>query len=69
MKANIYVDGFNLYYGSLKRTPFRWLDISALCRLLLPNDTLHGIKYFTALVDRRPQDPDQRTTFTKPVKW
>lgn len=61
MKANIYVDGFNLYYGSLKRTPFRWLDISALCRLLLPNDTLHRIKYFTALVDRRPQDPDQRT--------
>jgi hypothetical protein len=25
MKANAYVDGFNLYYGSLKRKPYRFL--------------------------------------------
>ncbi|MFH1436201.1 MAG: NYN domain-containing protein [Pseudomonadota bacterium] len=61
MKTNIYVDGFNLYYGSLKGTPFRWLDISAMCRLLLPNDKINKIKYFTALVHPRPHDPDQLT--------
>jgi uncharacterized LabA/DUF88 family protein len=60
MKANVYVDGFNLYYGAVKNTPYRWLDISAMCRLLLPKDDLHRIKYFTALVDPRPSDPDQR---------
>lgn len=61
MKANIYVDGFNLYYGALKNTPFRWLDIAKLCRLMLPRDTISQIKYFTALVNPRPTDPDQLT--------
>ena len=59
MKANIYVDGFNLYYGAVKGTPYRWLDIAALCRLLLPRDTINQIKYFTALVHPRPSDLDQ----------
>jgi uncharacterized LabA/DUF88 family protein len=61
MKTNIYVDGFNLYYGSLKKTPFRWLDISAMCRLLLAKDEINKIRYFTALVHPRPHDPDQLT--------
>jgi len=61
MKANVYVDGFNLYYGAVKGTPYRWLDIATMCRLLLPHDQINQIKYFTALVNRRPQDPDQPT--------
>lgn len=61
MKANIYVDGFNLYYGALKSTPYRWLDIAKLCRIMLPRDTINQIKYFTALVTPRPSDPDQLT--------
>lgn len=61
MKANIYVDGFNLYYGALKGTPYRWLDIYKLCRIMLPRDMVHQIKYFTALVTSRPKDPDQLT--------
>ena len=59
MKANIYVDGFNLYYGAVKGTPYRWLNIAAMCRLLLPRDHINQIKYFTALVDPRPNDPGQ----------
>ncbi len=61
MKAYIYVDGLNLYYGAVKGTPYRWLDIAALCRLLLPRDDILQIKYFTALVHPRSYDPDQRT--------
>ena len=61
MKANIYVDGFNLYYGALKDTPYRWLDIAKLCRIMLPHDTIDQIKYFTALVNPRPTNPDQLT--------
>ena len=60
MKTNVYGDGFNLYYGAVKGTPYRWLNIAAMCRLLLPRDNIHQIKYFTALVDPRPGDPDQR---------
>lgn len=59
MKINVYVDGFNLYYGAIKRTPYRWLDLLAMCRLLFPNDQINKIKYFTARVSARPTDPDQ----------
>ena len=61
MKANVYVDGFNLYYGAVKSTPYRWLNIAAMCRLLLPRDQINQIKYFTALVSPRPRDPGQPT--------
>jgi hypothetical protein len=60
MKTNIYVDGFNFYYGAVKGTPYKWLNIAEMCRLLLPNDQINSIKYFTALVHPRPRDPDQR---------
>lgn len=58
-KTNIYVDGFNLYYGALKGTPYKWLNIHKLCQLLLPKNQIHQIKYFTAIVSARPHDPDQ----------
>ncbi len=59
MKLNVYVDGFNLYYGALKRTPYRWLNLMQMCSLLFPNDTINKIKYFTARVSARPSDLDQ----------
>lgn len=30
MLTTIYIDGFNLYYGALKGTPYKWLDIVKL---------------------------------------
>jgi uncharacterized LabA/DUF88 family protein len=59
MKTFVYVDGFNLYYGAVKGTPYKWLDISRLCQLLLPRNQIIKIKYFTALVTARPGDPAQ----------
>jgi hypothetical protein len=59
MKTIVYVDGFNLYYGALKGTPFKWLNLHRLCRYLLPKNRLVAIKYFTAAVSARPHDPDQ----------
>jgi len=56
MSTNVYVDGLNLYYGSLRNTPFRWLDISALCSALLPGRTIKRIRYFTARVVSLPHD-------------
>jgi uncharacterized LabA/DUF88 family protein len=57
--TNVYIDGFNLYYGALRNTNYRWLNLETLCQLLLPNNTIGQIKYFTALVSARPNDPDQ----------
>lgn len=59
MKINIYIDGFNLYYGSLKGTGYKWLNPMTMCQLLFPRDTINKIKYFTARVSARPSDPDQ----------
>lgn len=59
MRTNVYVDGFNLYYGALRKTPYRWLDLNALFKALLPKNEIQEIKYFTALVSARPNDPNQ----------
>src|SRR3977135_1943982 len=53
----VYVDGFNLYYGSLKPTPYKWLDVGRLCALMLPQDDIVAINYYTALVSARPGNP------------
>ena len=58
-RTNVYIDGFNLYYGAVKGTPYRWLNLAALCRQMLPNDAIQSIKYFTAIVSARPHDPQQ----------
>ena len=59
MKTNVYVDGFNLYYGCLANTPYRWLDIGQLCAVMLPRNSINRIRYFTALVQSRPHDPQK----------
>lgn len=67
LHAVAYVDGFNLYYGALRGTSYRWLDLAALCRRLLPTSLkdstgtpkpvlLCGIKYFTAPI--KSQSPN-----------
>ncbi len=54
----VYIDGFNLYCGALRETSFRWLDLDAFCRLLLPRNDVRRIKYFTARGVPRPGKPD-----------
>jgi hypothetical protein len=54
----VYIDGFNLYFGALRGTTFRWLDLDAFCRVLLPKNDILKIRYFTARVVARPGNPD-----------
>ncbi|HBL16678.1 MAG TPA: NYN domain protein [Elusimicrobia bacterium] len=61
MRTFVYVDGFNLYYRALRNTPYRWLDLSKLVRLLLARDNIQQIHYYTARITARPGDPDQPT--------
>lgn len=58
LRTRIYIDGYNLYYGCLKGTPYKWLDLMTLfeqhvllssapdASSLLPL----AIKYFTAKI-------------------
>jgi len=60
--TNVYIDGFNLYYGCIRRTPFKWLNLAKLCSQLLPSGyQIHRIRYFTARVSGTPNNPDAPT--------
>jgi uncharacterized LabA/DUF88 family protein len=54
--VNVYIDGFNLYYGALKRTPYKWLDLAKLSSIMLPQDVVQNIYYYTARVSARPHN-------------
>jgi hypothetical protein len=58
--TNVYVDGFNLYYRAVRGTPYKWLDIHKLCSLILPSNTIHRIRYFTAIVQDQGGDAGPR---------
>ncbi len=50
-RANVYVDGFNLYYGCLKGSKYKWLDLAKLSsHLLKENYEVSKIYYCTAKV-------------------
>ena len=57
MRTFVYVDGFNLYYGALKGTPWKWLDLVALIeKVLQAHHDILTVKYFTARVSGTPTD-------------
>jgi hypothetical protein len=59
MRVYVYVDGFNLYYRALRKSPHKWLNLVELSkRLLDPADQVLKVRYFTARVRPRLADPD-----------
>jgi uncharacterized LabA/DUF88 family protein len=57
MKTIVCVDAFNLYYGALKHTAYKWLNIRKMCELALPKNQIARICVCTARVKARPNDP------------
>jgi len=70
MATNVYIDGFNLYYGCVKDTPYRWLNLETFCRQLLPNEDINRIRYFTAHVSGKedPGAPQRQSTFLRALR-
>lgn len=58
-RAIMYVDGFNLYYGALKKTKFKWLNLLRLAQLVYPNFDFVAVRYCSAKVSARPNNPGQ----------
>lgn len=59
MRTYAYIDGFNLYYGALEGTSHKWLDVNLLLRTVLGNDHhIQKIKYYTARISARPDNPN-----------
>lgn len=53
MRTIVYVDGYNLYYSSLTKSPHKWLDLYELfatrvIKPIEPRATVEKIKFFTA---------------------
>ena len=59
MRTYVYIDGFNLYYGATKGTPYRWLNLGKFCQFMLPTHNIIRINYYTARVAAQPRDPSQ----------
>jgi hypothetical protein len=36
-RTRVYIDGYNLYYGCLKKSRHKWLDVRALIEHVLAN--------------------------------
>ena len=71
LRTYIYIDGFNLYYRSVKDTPYKWLDFKKLLSLLLsPKNQITVIKYFTALVsgEQDPGKPLRQQTYLRAIE-
>ena len=59
MRVIGYVDGFNLYYRGLRGTPYKWLNVLRLLELEVPASEIVRVRYFTARIKGRPDDPDK----------
>jgi hypothetical protein len=56
-RSGLYVDGLTFYYGALRGGPNKWLDLNSYAQLLLPRDEIVVVRYFTARVNARANDP------------
>lgn len=57
MRTTVYIDGYNLYYGALRGTPYKWLDVvrlsEAICHNQNPETHIQEVKFFTAPIKAR----------------
>lgn len=55
--AIVYIDGYNLYFGLLKGTSYKWLDLWRFSEVLLDGRySLLEVRYFTAPIKTHPVD-------------
>lgn len=72
-KANVYIDGFNLYRRLLEGHPQdKWLDLEAMARFLLPEYELNRVRYFTAIIKplpgSDPQSPQRQQAYIRALE-
>lgn len=66
-----YIDGFNLYFGINEAglTYCKWLNIKTLItHLLLDDQELVGVKYFTSRINNEPEKQKRQNTFIEAIE-
>ena len=67
LKTIVFIDGYNLYYGLLRRSPYKWLDLYTLFQShVLQNADVLEIRYYTAPVLARQNHPNANGLTYKP---
>ena len=58
MRAKVYYDGYNFYYGYLKGHPeLKWLNLVSFARALVKSEVeIVGVEYFTSRIKTYPHD-------------
>lgn len=70
-KINVYVDGFNLYFGLKDKgwKRYYWLNLVALSsKLLKPNQTLNLVKYFTSRISLPPEKAKRQSDYIEALE-
>lgn len=70
-RVNVYVDGFNLYFGLLdgEFDNCKWLDLNKLAsNLKQANQEIIEIKYFTSRVSNNPDKQKRQTTYIEALE-
>jgi len=68
-RVNVYIDGFNLYFGALKSRPqLKWLNLRTFAEQLYPAGEIANVYYFTAEVlrhDDADTSPKRQNAYLK----
>lgn len=69
-RAYIYIDGFNLFFRALRRTPFKWLNIQSLCEEIVPQYNIIKVNYYTAKIRSRgdPEKALRHETYVRAIR-
>lgn len=77
MRTACFVDGYNLFYGLLAGTPYKWLDLPSLLahiiRVEYPDSTLDAVSFFTTgvmptLATRGTLSKEAQDTYVRALK-
>jgi uncharacterized LabA/DUF88 family protein len=67
LRTYVYIDGFNLYRGALRDTPYRWLNLEALAQSLCGYPP-HLVRYFTAHISGNPQAARRQNVYLRALQ-
>lgn len=74
MKTIVYVDGYNLYYGLLRRSAYKWLDLYRLFQehVLATDAEVIEVRYYTApglaRMSDEPQSPQRQRLYLQALR-
>ncbi len=74
MRTIVYVDGYNLYYGLLRKSPYKWLDLYTLFQnhVLSSSTEVIEVRYYTAPVKKDmsddPESPRRQRIYLQALK-